>query len=219
MCGRFAGLSYDEVAQVVADVVRGITPNVMPDWPARRVDVHPGNEAWTIVPVPDGQAGDQLACHLEPRLLTWGFRVEWSTRSVFNTRIETALGRNPGMWEEAIKNGRCIVPSLRFYEPHGTETVPSPVTGRPMKRQYTFEMPQGHVLLMAGIMQDGRFSIATTEPNASVAPVHDRMPLVLRPEEVGAWISADYDGLPDRSHVLLESAPEPLPEGPQLSLF
>jgi len=34
-----------------------------------------------------------------------------------------------------------------------------------------------------------RFSALTTEPNASVAPIHDRMPLFLLPEQVRSWFS------------------------------
>ena len=48
------------------------------------------------------------------------------------------------------------------------------------------------ILYMAGIWQptakDNQFTILTTSPNASVLPVHDRMPLVLIPEEVMPWI-------------------------------
>ena len=45
---------------------------------------------------------------------------------------------------------------------------------------------------MAGIWQltdkGKQFTILTTAPNDSVSPVHDRMPLVLLPEEIQPWI-------------------------------
>ena len=53
-------------------------------------------------------------------------------------------------------------------------------------------MPQSKILYMAGIWQptdEGKqFTILTTAPNDSVSPVHDRMPLVLLPEEIQPWI-------------------------------
>ncbi len=49
-------------------------------------------------------------------------------------------------------------------------------------------MPQSRILYIAGIWQlttkEKQFTILTTSPNASVSPVHDRMPLVLIPDEV-----------------------------------
>ena len=219
MCGRFAGLSYNEVAQVVAENQQGILSSAAPGWSEDGADVRPGSRAWAIAPLVDSRANDSLALELVPRELTWGFAVDWSKRPVFNTRIETATGSNPGMWRDAMRNGRCIVPSRWFYEPHAVETVPSPTLGKPMKRQYQFEMPDGGVLLMAAVMQDGRFSIVTTEPNAAVAPIHDRMPLVLRFSEVKTWLGDGFGSLADRSDVLLKSSAEPLPERSQLSLF
>lgn len=51
-------------------------------------------------------------------------------------------------------------------------------------------------------------SIVTTAPNASVAHVHDRMPLVLGPGESGVWLGPDFDRLADRSAIQLAAEPE-----------
>ncbi|WP_270405357.1 SOS response-associated peptidase family protein [Candidatus Collinsella stercoripullorum] len=55
---------------------------------------------------------------------------------------------------------------------------------------------------------DGKFSIVTTEPNASVASVHDRMPLVLGPGESSVWLGSEFAPLADRRSVSLTSCPE-----------
>lgn len=59
---------------------------------------------------------------------------------------------------------------------------------------------------MAGCMnryEDGeRFVILTTAANESMEPVHDRMPLILEPDEVGPWIWDD-----ERTKSLLEKEP------------
>ncbi len=49
--------------------------------------------------------------------------------------------------------------------------------------------------------------MVTTDPNAAVAPVHDRMPLVLRPHEVSLWLSGGYQALADRSALALDVRP------------
>lgn len=64
-------------------------------------------------------------------------------------------------------------------------------------------MPHAGAFLLAGVQQAGQLSIVTTAPNASVAPVHDRMPLVLGPGESGIWLGSDFARLADRSAIQL----------------
>lgn len=130
--------------------------------------------------------------------LTWGFPLDGKPNAVFNTRIESALeqlrlGRR-GMWAKAIAEGRCLVPVRAFYEGHMTERVESERTGKPVRRQYRFRIPGARAFLLAAVQADGRFSVVTTAPNASVSPVHDRMPLVLGPGESGVWLGPDSRG-------------------------
>ena len=140
--------------------------------------------------------------------MAWGFDASWKAGTVFNTRIETALGETAGMWGDAIRRRRCVVPARAFFESHAAETVPSARTGRPVKRQYAFRNADGSPLLMAGLHERGRFSLVTTAPNEMVSRVHDRMPLVLAPGEAALWLAGRYEGLADRSSVHLEAVPE-----------
>lgn len=131
---------------------------------------------------------------------------------MFNTRIESTLeqprlGRR-GMWAKAIAHGRCLVPVRAFYESHATEKAVSECTGKPVKRQYRFRLPGARAFLLAAVQQDGLFSVVTTAPNASVAPVHDRMPLVLGPGESSVWLGSEFAPLADRRSVSLTSCPE-----------
>lgn len=84
-----------------------------------------------------------------------------------------------------------------------TEEVISEKTGKPIRRQYRFRMPGTRAFLLAAVQQDGRFSIVTTEPNVSVAPVHNRMPLVLGPGESSVWLGSDFASLAGRSKLQL----------------
>ena len=208
MCGRFEVLTYEEVAAVVAAVEGRAASDAIP---------HDGPHA-------QARPGSNVLLFDDTHHITeaqWGFTPEWGTKPVFNTRIESALAVK-GMWREPIQNGRCIIPAAAFYEPHATETVRSPLTGRLMKRQYRFALPAEEPLLLAGVQAEGRCSVVTCEPNRWVSPVHNRMPLLLRFEEVLTWLSADWPSLADRSDLALLSAPEhpDIPAEPdQLSLF
>ena len=89
-----------------------------------------------------------------------------------------------------------------------TERAPSPATGRQVKRPYRFRLPKARAFLIAAVQEDGNFTIVTTRPNASVASVHDRMPLVLGPGESSVWLGPDFASLADRSALPLTSEPE-----------
>ena len=204
MCVRMCPLTVEE-AQAVLDARR--TPGAYairhierPD-PLR--DAHPGSLVPVYVPEDDGLAVARL---------TWGFPLDGKPHDVFNTRIESALeqlrlGRR-GMWAKAIAEGRCLVPVRAFYESHATEKTVSECTGKPVKRQYRFRLPGARAFLLAAVREGDRFSIVTTKPNASVAPMHDRMPLVLGPEESSAWLGSEFAQLADRRSVSLTSCPE-----------
>ena len=215
MCGRFEVLTYEEVAAVVAAVEGRAEKRrtAREEHEEPRAQARPGS---SILLFGHGAADD-----LEIEEATWGFSPEWSSRPVFNTRVESMIEGSP-MWRDAAVNGRCVIPAASFYEPHATETVPSPRTGRPLKRPYQFANVDGTPLLMAGVRENGRCSVVTCKPNRWVAPIHNRMPLLLRFEEVGTWLSPEWPALADRSAFQLHVAPEHLevpPQPDQLSLF
>lgn len=205
MCTRMVPLTYDEaVAALDAREHTGRARITRLDEFDPVYDAYPGSE----VPV---YVMDSHACLVTVKL-TWGFALEGRRGAVYNTRIDTALdqlrrGRR-GMWSQAIEHGRCFVPVRAFYESHGSETVPSEKTGRPVRRQYPFRLPGAGAFLLAGVHHEGQLSIVTTAPNADVALVHDRMPLVLGPGESGVWLGPDFARLADRSGIQLETEPE-----------
>lgn len=218
MCGRFVVLSREELATVVAAVERGewLEPMALAS-DSPRGQAFPGNTIHAFG-APDGQ--------LAVGSFHWGFPVDWSKKPVFNTRIESALSGR-GMWRDLVQDGRCIVPAWTFFEPHATETVRSPKTGRQIKRAYEFADPAGAPLLMAALTDGANCSIVTAEPNAAVSSIHPRMPLILRFQEVPQWLNgtrADIEPLADRSGIALSAYPEPTDPQPestshQLSLF
>ena len=204
MCGRITVLTYEELRSVADAVERhaGQAPLLDPELRAQRSQARPASEVHALKP---------QGTHLEIAPFTWGFPLKDGKKLVFNTRIESALEGSP-LWARALREGRCILPVASFFEPHATELSTSPKTGRPVKRQYEFTGDDDRApLLLAGVGDGGRLSIVTTEPNAHVAPIHPRMPLVLRFEEVEAWLYGNYNdfaALADRSRVSLAAQPE-----------
>lgn len=208
MCHRFTMLTYEETQDVVRALSCGTHPAWKPDWPASapRVDAFPGSRVGIIVPNASGG--------VETVEATWGFAAPWAKRPVFNARIETALSPESGMWGRALAQGRCIVPAVRFFETQNRPDVAGVSDGAAKGRRrslYSFGMPDGDPVLLAGMRQDGCFSVVTTQPNASVAPVHDRMPLVLSWYEAWRWLGDGFASLADRGAVVLDSRLEQQP--------
>lgn len=112
-------------------------------------------------------------------VLRWGFPGK--ERAVINARAETAAQRP--MFRDCVRRRRCAVLTTGFYEWDAA------------RHCYLFGLPGARPLCLAGLYDryDGEdcFVILTTEPNASVAGVHSRMPLALTKEQVRPWLLDD----------------------------
>lgn len=198
MCHRIVPLSMAELQEALQMLRASGRARVPQHELTTRVDAYPGAQVPIIVPDAGGA--------FDAALFTWGFDGPPTSRSglVFNTRIETALTQaqtGRGMWADAIVRGRCLVPVRAFYE--RWTVLPSR-----RREQVAFTYPGHQVFLLAGVCQKDRFSVVTTVPNASVASVHNRMPLVLGPGESSVWLGPDFARLADRSSIALASQVE-----------
>ena len=194
MCCNVVAVPTEVIQEIIKDIDQNSPSVIMPDWPARRISVFPKDEVSLIVSKND---------HLDVSTMKWGFDPAWSKNVLFNTRVETAAGPERSFWTESLQERRCVVPTLGFFEPHSSETTRSQKTGKQIKQQCFFEMPDESFLFIAGIYQQEHFSLMTTEPNQWMAPIHNRMPLVLRQDEVLTWFSDSYATLFDRTKVEL----------------
>ena len=121
----------------------------------------------------------------------WGF-PHWKNASVIiNARAETALEKN--MFKKPLLERRCVIPSSGFYEW-------SRAGSGKKKDKFLLRHPGERVLYMAGMINTFRdatgstysaFVILTTAANESVAAIHDRMPVILAPDERDRWLSDD----------------------------
>jgi putative SOS response-associated peptidase YedK len=108
----------------------------------------------------------------------WGWRRAFSKAPLINARGEEAATKRT--WVVALRERRCVVPASFFYEW-------KPDTKQP----YCFALESRGDFGIGGLWEDTAdgpaFILLTTRPNALCAPIHDRMPLILRPEDESAW--------------------------------
>ena len=187
MCGRVKQLSWDEVRRVVEQLERGGAPSSDPGWQATLFD-RADARSKSVLAVVSGDKGT-----LRAQRMSWGFPVSWQASPVFNTRLESALAGG-NMWELPLREHRCIVPVAAFFE-----------KGRKGASGYAFS--NDGPLLLGGVFEEEHCSIVTTPPNSVVAPVHDRMPLVLSLDGAQRWLSGDIRTLVEPSRVPLVRVP------------
>jgi len=144
-------------------------------------------------------------------LLRWGLVPAWMDEpgtGFANARAESVASKPS--FREAYRRRRCLVPADGFYE----WRRPSRADGG-VKQPFWFHPPDGGLVSLAGLWEtwhrsdtDARhtFAILTTEANADVRVVHDRMPVVIAPGDRDAWL--DRTSAPERVAALLNPAPD-----------
>ena len=168
MCGRY------HFSAELLDEIRDLTEQK--DWKLELGvldrDIHPGDTAPVITAAGD-QGGSLRACRQK-----WGYPGPGGKGLVFNARSESVFEKR--MFRDSVSQRRAAVPVSWFYEWNKN------------KEKFTFTKEGSRILFLAGFYgryEDGdRFVILTTQANASMAPVHSRMPLGLEREQVREWI-------------------------------
>lgn len=138
-----------------------------------------------------GKLASPLVRKSDPGLVVLaGERVEvmrWGFHRSFNAAINNARSdkMDSGMWAEAMRERRCVIPVSMFYE-----WGPG-VDGR--KQAYEFSDPVGDYLWMAGLWEPGGelgpcYTMVTTDAASLMVPIHDRMPAVLSGDEVERFL-------------------------------
>jgi putative SOS response-associated peptidase YedK len=145
--------------------------------------------------------------------LKWGFK-KWSGKGVIiNARSETLQTKD--MFSKCLEFGRCVVPAGEYFE---WEKLPQG------KRKYYIKDKDGHILFMAGLYRntaEGReFVIITKDAHGDVTDIHDRMPVILRANQVESWLNGALtpDNIIDM-HFNAEITPCDGEDDVQLTLF
>src|SRR5262249_62393323 len=104
-------------------------------------------------------------------------------------------------FRKSFRERRCLVPADGFFEWAKVGAK---------KQPYHFRLRDGAPFAFAGIWEPGEDSpaccVITTTPNELVAPVHDRMPVIVPPEHFDQWLDPDE---PEPPRLLPRVAPDP----------
>jgi len=186
MCGRFALLAKADLLREFLDLVN------LEDTPAR-YNIAPTQPILVVV-AGDRQAPGSNLPERRALLVRWGFMPGWVKDPqdfplLINARAETAIGK--ASFRAAMRHRRILVPASGFFEWRRPE-------GKGAKAQAYFIRPRkGEIVAFAGLMEiwssaDGSEvdtgAILTTAANADIARIHDRMPVVIRPEDFSRWL-------------------------------
>ena len=180
MCGRFARRSTQEVLADWFGVEPDEIPPFVPSYNVAPQSVQP------VVRLGRDTGGREFA------LLRWGLVPFWARDakigySTINARAEEAASKPA--FREAMKKRRCLVPADAFYEWQRLNAK--------TKRTYAFALKSGEPYALAGLWEHWRprdgealesFTILTTDPNELMAPVHNRMPVILEPRDYERWL-------------------------------
>jgi putative SOS response-associated peptidase YedK len=128
--------------------------------------------------------------------LRWGLVPNWAKdekigNKMINARAET-LTEKPA-FKRLISSKRCIIPCSGFYEWKKDGSVKQPMR---------ILMKDDSIFSLAGLYDtwidpEGKkvstCTIITTEPNRLMADIHDRMPVILRPQDEADWLNKESD--------------------------
>jgi len=178
MCGRFTQ------QRPTSEIAAIFEAEDIADDPGGRFNVAPTDEASVVVQRDDRRAVVSYR---------WGLIPGWSddpriASRTFNARAET-IASNP-VFRDAFRRRRCLVPVDGFYE-----WLRDGAKRQPMR----IHDPDDRPLALAGLWtgrQDPEsgvwhrtFTIVTTRPNAFMASIHDRMPVIVPPDAWARWLA------------------------------
>jgi putative SOS response-associated peptidase YedK len=180
MCGRFT-LTADDIASLAREWAAEVEEAVAAGWRAR-FNVAPGDRHPLLI----AQGGRR-------RLIsaTFGWRgAGVGGGLLINARVESA-DRRP-TFREAFRSRRAAVPADGFYEWEGPASA---------RRPTWFHLAARRPMFFAALLGEAPgggpgFVILTTEARAPVRALHDRMPLVLPPPLLDAWLQGPAPELP-----------------------
>ena len=190
MCGRFAQPIPISTLKVFFDIQKILT-ETPPSY-----NIAPSQKIMTITSEKEKTL----------KTMTWGLIPGWARgktsplKPLINARAET-VHEKPA-FRSAFKQRRCLIPAGGFYEwkKEGKEKIP-----------YYIKSAQGEPMAFGGIYEKYiseeneeilTCAIITTTANKRFMEIHDRMPLIIRKEDIDLWLAPAID-LKDLEPVLL----------------
>jgi len=204
MCGRFALTLKPEEVEAFFALME------LDDFPPR-YNIAPTQP---ILMVMAGEGGGAPGSNLPDRralLVRWGLVPAWvkdpkSFPLLFNARSDTALEKNT--YKTAMRHRRALVPASGFYEWKRR--------GKNKAQAYWVRPKGGGLVGFAGLMETwyepggseiDTGAILTTDANADIAHIHQRMPIVIKPEDFSRWLDCRSNEPRDVADLLRPADP------------
>ena len=183
MCGRYSASRPPDLTEET--------------FAATRVDAPPP-PSWNVAPtdavsvVLAGEDGREL------RTFTWGLVPSWAADAriaskLINARAETVASKSA--FRTALQRRRCLVPADGWYE---------------WRDRRPHFVHAGGQIAFAGLYERGTFTIVTTAASDELAWLHDRMPVVLAPDEWAEWLDPANDDVVSLLHPRAGFATHPV---------
>ncbi len=187
MCGRFTLTATGELVskffglvhlpRAEGDPTFALSPryNIAPTQPVLGVLLDPKNHGRMV------------------QSLRWGLIPSWAKDSSIGARMINARAETVAVklaYRSAFRYRRCLIAADGFY-------VWQQVAAKKPKQPYYIRIEDGRPFAFAGLWEhweaaDGSAidscTVITTEPNELVRPLHNRMPVILRPEYFDRWL-------------------------------
>jgi putative SOS response-associated peptidase YedK len=172
MCGRFTLTQSPEAVAQAFDIQ-------VPKFPPR-YNIAPSQPVGAIVSPADLKKR-------QFRLMQWGLIPSWAKdpsigSKLINARSET-VHEKPS-FRSAFKRRRCLIAAGGFYEWQKT--------GSGRKQPFYFSMKASVVFAFAGLWESWQgietCTILTTSANELLKPIHERMPVIVKPEDYDVWL-------------------------------
>ena len=183
MCGRYT------LHKKASDLAKRYNLATVPKDIHDNFNVAPGQ----IMPVITADESGEP--HLE--LMKWGLIPFWAKDpsigyKLINARDDTIFEKP--MWRSAILKRRALIPADGFYE-----WKRLPEDGKERKQPFYIHPKHEDLFSFAGVWETWKdvsgkelktYSIVTTAPNQEMSSVHNRMPVILHPEDEASWLES-----------------------------
>lgn len=179
MCGRF---TLAEPDRGLIETRLGVPAGALADY-RPRYNIAPLQRHFIIVTIYENRVVVPARWGLVPR---WSKDASRASQCI-NAKCETVESKPS--FRDAFKKRRCVVPADGFYEWTGPRNA---------RRPLWIHRRDGQLLLFAGLYEEWKpaegeaettFTILTCAANATLAAVHDRMPIILSDREADDWMN------------------------------
>lgn len=174
MCGRYTLFTEQEQRELY-HIIKEVDEKLKKQGQAMQLktgEIYPTN----LVPVLVAENNQ-----ITPEAAIWGFPNFKGKGVIINARAEGAAEKR--MFSKPLATMRCVVPSTGFFE------------WDKQKNKFLFSETANELLYMAGIINifqnEWRFVIFTTDANDSMKEIHNRMPVILKKDEIDKYL-LDY---------------------------